>query len=107
MFSFFVLLLAGHILADYLMQLNKFAQYKRKSLLVLGLHALIWALVISLILYWAGYFALWKFIFLFVSHYNIDRVKIKYFATSLPKWHPVNVTDQLLHILTILVTIVL
>jgi len=105
MFSFFVLLIAGHIFGDYLLQLNKLAPYKRKSLLVLGLHALSWALAISLVLYWAGFFAPWKLFFLFISHFLIDWLKIRLFQASLPKLHPVNITDQSLHLLTILVTV--
>ncbi len=105
MFSFFVLLIAGHIFGDYLLQLNRLAPHKRKSLLVLGLHALSWAVVISLVLYWANLLNPWKFFFLFISHFVIDWLKIKLFRASLPRLHPVNITDQSLHMLTILVTV--
>lgn len=105
MLSFFVLLIAGHIFGDYLLQLNKLAPYKRESLLVLGLHALSWALVISLVLYWAGFFALWKLVFLFISHYIIDWLKIRLFPAALPKLHLVNVVDQSLHLATIIMTL--
>jgi len=106
MLSFFVLLLAGHICGDYLLQLNSLAHYKRKSLLVLGLHALSWAVIISLVLYRAGFFALWKLVFLFFSHCIIDWLKIRLFPAELSKLHPVNVGDQLLHMLSISVTII-
>lgn len=105
MLSFFVLLLAGHICGDYLLQLNNLARYKRKNLLVLGLHALSWAVIISLVLFWAGFFAPWKLIFLFFSHYFIDWLKIRLFPAELSKLHPVNIGDQLLHIFSISVTV--
>lgn len=105
MLYFFILLIAGHIFGDYILQLNRLAQYKRKSLLVLGLHALSWALVISLVLYLADFFALWKLIFLSISHFLIDGLKIRLFPVSLPMLHPVNVGDQSLHLLTILLTV--
>lgn len=105
MLSFFILLIAGHIFGDYILQLTRLAKYKRKCLFVLGLHALSWALVISLVLYLADLFALWKLIFLFSSHFLIDWLKIRLFPVSLPMLHPVNVGDQSLHLLTILLTV--
>lgn len=107
MLSSFILLIAGHIFADYYLQLSKLGAYKRKNLLALIAHALIWAFVLSLILMFNNLFAPEKFCFLFITHFFIDWLKIRYFKASLHKINLVNVMDQLLHLGTILVVLFL
>lgn len=101
----FFLLIAGHILGDFYLQLNKFAKYKRKSILALLCHAIIWSLLISMGLLIAHLFLWWKFILLCSSHFLIDWLKIKLFRPGLGYLHPVNIVDQLLHVLTIIITL--
>lgn len=105
MFSFLLILLAGHVFVDYFLQLTRFATYKRKCILVLIAHALTWAFVLSLILIFISLFSPWKFYFLFATHFIIDWLKIRFFKAALSKLHPVNVTDQLMHLVTILVVL--
>lgn len=98
-------LLAGHIFVDFFLQLTRLTIHKRTKILVLAAHAFSWAFVLSLILLLTGFFALWKLGFLFVTHFLIDWLKIRFFKASLSKLHPVNITDQLLHLLTILLAL--
>jgi len=105
MFSVLILLMAGHIFADFILQLTRLAAYKRKKVTALATHALSWALVISLALFFTGFFSIWKLFFLFATHFIIDFLKIRLFASSLSKLHPVNIIDQILHITTILVVL--
>jgi hypothetical protein len=105
MFSFLLFLIGGHIFADFFLQLTALAVHKRKNILFLTAHAFIWALVLSLVLIFIGLFSPWKFYFLFVTHFLIDWFKIRLFKAILSKLHPVNVTDQLLHLITILVVL--
>lgn len=105
MFSFLLLLMAGHIFTDYFLQLTRFATHKRKNILALAAHALMWALVLSLVLIFKDHFSPWKLYFLFVTHFIIDWLKIRLFKATLSKLHPVNITDQLLHLATILVVL--
>ncbi|MCG9969035.1 DUF3307 domain-containing protein [Pelotomaculum terephthalicicum JT] len=102
MFSILLLLMAGHVFADFFLQLTRLAVYKRKKITALAAHAFSWALVISLVLMLTGFFSIWKLFFLFATHFVIDFLKIRLFSSSLAKLHPVNITDQLLHIATIL-----
>jgi len=105
MFSFLFLLLIGHVFADYFLQTTRLAVYKRRNLAGLAAHAAIWASVICLVLVLKGFFSPWKFYFLFGTHFVIDWTKIRFFKTNLSKLHPVNVTDQLLHLATVLAVI--
>ncbi|MHB8985586.1 MAG: DUF3307 domain-containing protein [Eubacteriales bacterium] len=102
---YFFFLMAGHIFADYFLQLTRLAGDKRKNILALAAHALTWASVLSLILIIAGIFLPWKFCFLFISHSLIDWLKIRLISPPLALLHPVNVTDQLLHLSTILIVL--
>jgi len=102
MFSFLLLLMTGHLFADYFLQITRLAAYKRKNILGLAAHAAIWGSTISLIILYEGYFSPWKFFFLTGTHFLIDWTKIRLFKANLGKLHPVNVTDQLLHLFTIL-----
>lgn len=105
MFFYLFLLLSGHVFADYFLQLTSLAGNKRKNKLALAVHALTWASVLSLILNTTGIFLPWKLYFLFVSHYLIDWLKIRLFRPTLATLHPVNATDQLLHLGTILIVL--
>ncbi|OPX84742.1 MAG: hypothetical protein A4E53_03799 [Pelotomaculum sp. PtaB.Bin104] len=104
MFSFLLLLL-GHIFADFFLQLTRLGAYKRKKILALTAHALIWALILSLALIITGSFSPWKLYFLFFTHFAIDWLKIRLFKATFPILNPVNVLDQLLHLATILVVL--
>jgi len=105
MFLILPLLVVAHIFADYFLQQTRLSIYKRKNILVLAAHAMTWAFFISLVLYVTGIFSSWNFFFLFASHFIIDWLKIRFFDATLSMLHPVNVTDQLLHFLTILVVL--
>lgn len=105
MFLILALLLAAHIFADYYLQHTCLAAHKRKNILALAAHAVTWAFCISLVLAGAGFFSAWKFVFLLATHFIIDWFKIRLFSDKLPIFHKVNVTDQLMHFLTVLAVI--
>ncbi len=105
MFLILPLLVVAHIFADFFLQQTRLGIYKRKNILALAAHAITWAFSISLVLIIAGIFLPWNLFFLFVSHFIIDWLKIRFFDATLPMLHPVNVTDQFLHFLTILVVL--
>ena len=105
MFFSLLLMSAGHVFADFILQLNRYAYLKRRYVLALVAHSLIWAIVLSLILNVLGLFLLWKLLFLFSTHFIIDWIKIRLFPAFLPILHPVNAVDQMLHFTTILVVL--
>lgn len=105
MLSILILLAAGHLFTDFFLQTTRLGTYKRKNILGLTVHALTWAFALIMVLVYFELFSPWKFPFLFTSHFLIDWFKIKLFKASLPRFHPVNITDQLLHLATILVAL--
>lgn len=105
MLSILLLLAAGHIFTDFFLQTTRLGTYKRKNILALTAHALTWASALTMVLVYFDLFFPWKFHFLFASHFLIDWLKIKLFKASLPRLHPVNITDQLMHFATILVVL--
>jgi hypothetical protein len=105
MFLILTLLLAAHIFADYILQHTSLAEHKRENILALAAHAVTWAFCISLVLAGAGLLSVWKFFFLLATHFIIDWFKIRLFSAKLPIFHKANVTDQLMHFLTVLAVI--
>jgi len=93
-------LLFAHLLYDLHWQGPFIAEWKAKSWFLLGVHALTWALCISAMLYLGfGGFALWKLVFLFVTHFGIDAWKARYTKLAplgLALW-----IDQFLHLVTL------
>lgn len=100
-----ILLAAGHLFTDFFLQTTRLGTYKRKNILGLTAHALTWASALTMVLVYFNFFSPWKFPFLFASHFLIDWFKIHLFKASLPRFHPVNIADQLLHLATILVVL--
>lgn len=86
----------AHLLYDFHWQGAYISEMKCKSDLHLFVHALTWALLISVVLYLFNDLSLWKLWFLFGTHFIIDRSKARYNAISLE-------TDQLLHLATLVV----
>lgn len=97
---------AGHLLTDYVLQKTRLGIFKRKKTLGLLLHALLWTAGVSPGLFILGIFSPWKAVFLFVTHGLIDYTKMKLTGGSLTLFHPVNIIDQLLHLLTIIITFI-
>ena len=97
------LIFAGHIIGDVLLQMNRLSKLKRKHLWALGLHVLIWSGVICLVLLYLKIFAVWKMIFLFVTHFFIDWLKplFKPSPGDFRRLTIVDVVDQLLHFITL------
>lgn len=101
--SVFLLTLLAHLLYDFHWQGDFVAQGKGKYKFILGVHALTWSLLIAAILYFFGVFAVWKLIFLFVTHYIIDGWK-----SHLPKndgYFWALYVDQGLHFLTLVIVV--
>lgn len=98
-------ILAGHFLADYLLQHTRLGAYKRSSAAGLALHALSWAAAMTPGLMMLQSFAPWKLFFLFASHLLIDGAKNALFLGRRGMCTPVNLADQLLHMATLAVAI--
>lgn len=92
-----------HLLYDFHWQGPFVAEFKGKKLFILFIHALTWAMCVSLVLWFAGIFAWWKFIFLLITHMGID-----FWKARLPKddsWFWALYVDQGAHLITILITV--
>lgn len=98
-------ILAGHFLADYLLQQTPLGTYKRSGAAGLALHALLWAAAMTPGLYMLHSLAPWKLFFLFATHFLIDRAKSAFFPSRSGMCTTVNLTDQLLHLGTLVVVI--
>lgn len=85
-------LLTGHLIGDFFLQPDAIAKTKKHSLLSLGVHSLINALCVYLIL---GEFCLWWILpVIFFSHFVIDYIKLHWTSDN-AKWFLV---DQGCHI---------
>lgn len=93
----------GHFLTEYVLQKTRLGVLKRKNFPGLLLHAFLWTVAVCPGLGLLGIFAPWKACFLFSTHALIDSVKIRLKPGKLQITHPVNIADQLLHLLTIVI----
>ena len=67
-------LIAGHIISDFFLQSDFITKPKYQSLISLGVHALINALSVYIIILWT--FSLWWIILaVFITHFFIDYAK--------------------------------
>lgn len=97
-----VTLLALHLVTDALIRPDKWLRLHR-SVPGLVLHGVSWAAVLSLPLLAAGIFAWWKLVFLALTHAVIDFAKpVLLRHLGYGKGY---LTDQLLHVLTIIVVL--
>lgn len=69
------LLWFAHCMGDMVLQTNFIANFKSKFLYAMFTHVFVWTAVICLVLAYLGLFQMWKFAFLFVGHWFIDRWK--------------------------------
>ena len=95
-------LLTLHYIADYPLQGDFLGTMKGKYDYLLFVHCFIWAGVVGFGLYLIGTLVLWKYLFLFIGHFVIDRWKCrqedKTHALTKHLW-----IDQGLHAVQILV----
>lgn len=96
----FLWVLLAHLLYDFHWQNDFIAQYKGKRVFILMVHALTWAVFISLVLYLTGIFLWWKLVFLFITHCLIDKWKCQLPKTDDYFWGIY--VDQGLHSLTLI-----
>ena len=67
-------LLSGHLIGDFFLQPDAIAKKKKTSLVSLGIHSLINALCVYVVL---GEFCLWWILpAVFLSHFVIDYIKL-------------------------------
>ena len=85
-------LLSGHLIGDFFLQPDAIAKKKKTSLVSLGIHSLINALCVYVVL---GEFCLWWILpVVFLSHFVIDYIKLHWTSDSV-KWF---LCDQAVHI---------
>lgn len=77
MISLLTNLIVLHFIADFPLQGEFLANFKGKFDYLLFAHSIIWAGFISLGLLVLGEFQNWKFLFLLVGHFFIDRWKAR------------------------------
>ena len=97
-----IFLLLSHLIYDFHLQ-GDVGKLKRKSTFILFIHALTWGLVLSAVLIYFENFAIWKLVFLIVTHFLIDRWKIKLPKSSDYFWAVY--IDQCLHLISIVVVL--
>lgn len=105
MLAGYLLIMAGHFLADYALQRTRLGAYKRQNLLGLALHALTWAALLSPGLFLCQRLDTGNFVFLFLSHLVIDFCKNRAAARWRVGYPAVNLADQLLHLWTVLMVL--
>lgn len=110
MVIYFLILLLTHLYVDWQGQGRFVAENKGRFSLIMNTHCLQWAAFISLWLAIFGQFALWKFIFLFVGHYAVDKWKCiqvsKYDYTDPANDKKTNwllSVDQFIHIIQLII----
>lgn len=97
-----VSLLALHLVTDAFIRPDKWLRLHR-TVPGLMLHGFSWAVLLSLTLAAAGYFAWWKLVFLTLTHAAIDYAKpVLLRFLGYPRGY---FMDQFLHVLTIIVVI--
>ena len=94
--------MVAHYIGDFPLQGSFLAQFKGKFDYLLFSLALIWTGCISAVLSYFGVFAWWKFAFLFLGHFIIDRWKARKEDKSRAFTHDLWI-DQFLHFLQLLV----
>jgi hypothetical protein len=93
----FILIIFAHYILDYPLQSDYLAITKGKDWYSLLAHSLIYALGISLCLYYIECFEIWKCFILIISHYIIDYKKSH--AIDKKKSNTIYLyIDQILHI---------
>ena len=79
------------------------SEWKSKSLFILFIHSLAWAMLIGAVLWFGGIFASWKIIVLITTHMLFDGWKSKYETDIKNAW--TLYVDQLGHLITIIIVI--
>lgn len=103
-----IILLIGHMMADYFLQSSNMAENKRVHIKVLLAHSAIYLLVFAIIsfLFIQPQFAVWTTLIISVTHLIIDFIRTK--IDSNFKGHTVRfltfLFDQLLHVVIIVAT---
>lgn len=73
--SGFLALIFGHFIADWALQNDFVAQNKGKVWFIMFAHCMIWTGIICFLLSYMGIFAWWKFWFLLIGHWVVDKHK--------------------------------
>lgn len=69
-------LLIAHYIADWGLQNDFVAKNKGNYWIIMFSHCFIWAGCVSIALQYLGIFTLTKFIFLFIGHWIMDKIKM-------------------------------
>lgn len=95
----FLWLLLAHLLYDFHWQGDFVAQNKSRYKFILVVHALTWALLLSLVLWMLNALVAWKLLFLFASHLVTDGWKSR--LPRSPEWFWAIYVDQAIHVASI------
>ena len=113
MITLFIFLIAAHLFGDVIVRPPIVHSHKGKSSLVLLFHCYTWASIVALPIWYFNSFHVWKFLFLLIGHFAIDKFKFwvdpdhcwldeDRESIQINKWV---VIDQLLHLLQLVVVL--
>lgn len=101
--------IVGHLVGDYILQVDVLAAGKKKSSPICAIHCLLWTAAVMLFA-WTSWWAWWVPLVLFVTHFAQDRtgfvrwwmgkVGQESFATNLGPWSIIAV-DNVMHIVVL------
>jgi len=100
----FAILILIHLMYDFHWQGDFVGTYKAKYIFILFIHCLTWALFLSLGLKILGIYTLWKFMFLFATHFIIDLAKISLQREA--HYSGYLIADQLAHVFTLIIVFI-
>jgi hypothetical protein len=95
------LLWFAHCMGDMVFQTEFIATYKSKFFYAMFTHVFIWSATICIALAYLGLFHVWKFIFLILGHYLIDKWKSNQPKDKEHLW--CIYADQFLHLAQIMI----
>jgi len=92
-------LLFAHCMGDIAFQNGWVYENKRKSLIFLGSHAIIWSGCVAIALFFLGLYDLWKIPFLVIGHFAMDGYKVASLKEDDPKYNNMLAwLDQVFHL---------
>jgi hypothetical protein len=94
-------MLLAHFLYDFHWQGPFIAENKGRRIFLLFVHAITWTMLVSLPMFYFGNFSIVAFLFLFITHFFIDKWKAKQPKTD-DKFYLVYI-DQGFHFITIII----
>ena len=91
-------LIIAHYIGDWGLQNQFMAMTKGRWWLVMLSHSILWTGCVCIALQYLGIYTLWKFVFLVIGHYVMDKWK-----TTKDGWSPYIYIDQGWHLIQLVI----